>query len=122
MKQKVIRSAFFLLSVSAVFFVTLNASGQQKPLKIALTNASTIASADIVKDMSKQCPNVTVTLDSSKADYMLEASGEGHAGNGEYLKYKFTLFDRDGDALYSTSTHHLSNAVKDVCNFIKTKN
>ena len=113
-----------IASLAAVVVISVASivSAQQKSVKIALTTSSTLASADIVKDMSKQCPNTTITLDLSKADYMLEAGGEGRTGNGEFVKYKFTLFNHDGDAVYSTSTLHLGNAVKDVCSFIKKKN
>jgi hypothetical protein len=32
--------------------------------------------------------------------------------------YKFTLFRRGGDAVFSTSTHLMSNSVKDVCHYV----
>jgi hypothetical protein len=45
---------------------------------------------------------------------MLEAWGwSGH--------YKFTVFKHGGDAVFSTSTVMLSNAVKDVCHYVSSQ-
>jgi hypothetical protein len=45
---------------------------------------------------------------------MLEAWG--WSGN-----YKFTVFQKGGQAVYGTSTVLLSNAVKDVCKFVNSQ-
>ena len=90
------------------------AKEQPKPVKLVLSPATTVPTADILKNLHEKCPNVAITLDSKKSDYMLEAGGwSGH--------YKFTLFKHGGDAVYGTSTVMLSNAVKDVCHFIDTQ-
>ncbi|MHB8486303.1 MAG: hypothetical protein ACYDCM_11355 [Candidatus Acidiferrales bacterium] len=110
-----------LLGVSTLFLL-LSAPGgiaknppkdQPKPVKLVLSPASTIPTADILKNLRVKCPNVSITLDSTKSDYMLEAGG--WPGN-----YKFTMFKPGGLAVFATTTHMLSNAVKDVCGFIKT--
>ena len=85
---------------------------QPKPVKLVLSPASTIPTADILKNLRVKCPNVSITLDSTKSDYMLEAGG--WPGN-----YKFTMFKPGGQAVFATTTHILSNAVKDVCRYIK---
>jgi hypothetical protein len=33
----------------------------------------------------------------------------------EVPRYRFTLFDRAGNAIYSTSPHRFSNAINNVC-------
>ncbi len=87
------------------------ATAEAKPLRIFLSPSSTISSADIVKDLNTKCPNVSLTIDSRSSDYMLEATRwPDH--------YKFTLFRRGGDAVFSTSTHLMSNSVKDVCHYV----
>ncbi len=70
--------------------------------------------ADIMKHIVDKCPNVSFVLDSRKSDFMLEAWG--WSGN-----YKFTVFQKGGQAVYSTSTVLLSNAVKDVCKFVNSQ-
>ncbi len=90
------------------------AKEQPKSVMLVLSPASTVPTADILKNLHEKCPNVSITLDSKKSDYMLEAGGwSGH--------YKFTLFKHGGDAVYGTSTVLLSNAVKDVCGYIKAQ-
>lgn len=83
------------------------------PIKLYMSPASTVSSADIVKNLMYKCPNVTVTLNSKESDYMLEARGWPE-------HYRFTLFRKGGDAAFATSTVLLSNAVKDVCKYVNT--
>jgi len=87
---------------------------QPRPVKLVLSPASRVPTADILKNLRVKCPNVSITLDSTKSDYMLEAGG--WPGN-----YKFTMFKPGGQAVFATTTHMLSNAVKDVCHFIDTQ-
>jgi hypothetical protein len=88
---------------------------QPKQFRFFLSPASTVPSADVLKNLGNKCPNASLTLDSKKSDYMLEAGGwSGH--------YRFTVFKHGGDAVFSTSTVMLSNAVKDVCHYVNTQN
>jgi hypothetical protein len=74
------------------------------------------SSVDLLKEMSAKCVAVVLTDDRDKADYRLEA---GRAWcctpHGESRGYKFALFNKDGDAVFSTQTRELKNAVKDMC-------
>jgi len=107
MNRRVLGGALAVLGLVGVVAATAKA----KPLRIFLSPSSTISSADIVKDLNTKCPNVSLTIDSRSSDYMLEATQwPDH--------YKFTLFRRGGDAVFSTSTHLMSNSVKDVCRFV----
>jgi hypothetical protein len=90
------------------------ARAQHGPVRIYLAPSSMVYQADIVRHLGNKCPNVTLTLDSKKSDYMLDARGwSGH--------YKFTLFRHGGDAVFSTQTQMMSNSVKDVCRFINSQ-
>jgi hypothetical protein len=75
-----------------------------------------IPSGDLMKELNGRCVGVVLTDTQEKADYRLEA---GYAWcctpRGESRGYKFTLFNKDGDAISSTKTHTLGNAVKDIC-------
>lgn len=104
-----------LLSVFVVLFAcALAAAPQPKPLKLVLSPASTVPSAELLKNLGDKCPNVSLTLDSKKSDFMLEAWGwSGH--------YRFTVYRKGGEAAYSTSTVMLSNAVKDVCHYVNSQ-
>lgn len=81
------------------------------PVKIVLSPASRVPSADIMKNLQDRCPNVTLTLNSHESDYMLDARGWPQ-------HYRFTLYRKGGAAVFATSTIMLSNAVKDVCKYV----
>ena len=92
---------------------------QDTPKRIALTDKSDVPTADILKGLQKECPNVSITNDVTKSDYTLEAMKKTNFDKGtEYDRFDLTLFDRDGNAVYSTSTRRVGNAVKDVCHAI----
>jgi len=89
---------------------------QSQHIRVILVD-SDIPSAEIEKGLSEHCPDIILTRDSSKADYELQAQyipqTPASRANG------LTLFDKNGDMIFFTTTDHTGNAVKDVCNFIK---
>lgn len=102
-----------------VFLAALSgaAHGQSKPVKISLTPASTTPAGYIVEQMPRAgCPNVTVTLDVPNADYILDAKG-GIFEEEQTGRARWTLFNKNGDAVFSTTTH-TKTAVKNVCKYI----
>ena len=93
------------------------AEPQKRAVRIAFSRTSTVAGSDVRKAFAKKCPNVKLTSDPSRSDYALEAM----AGTinpvfaAETTRYRFTLFNRSGNAFYSTSPHRFSNAINNVC-------
>jgi hypothetical protein len=85
-----------------------------KPLKIFLSPASNVPKADVMKNLSDKCPNVTITLQPKESDFMVEARWM------PWGRYDFTVFKHGGDAVYGTQTTFLHNAVKDVCHYMNT--
>lgn len=102
----------------AILMLTLVGAGaafaQPRPVRIYVAPNSIVPRPEIMKHLVDKCPNVSITLDSKKSDYMLEAWG--WSGN-----YRFTVFQKGGVAVYGTSTVLLSNAVKDVCKFVNAQ-
>ncbi|HWG58285.1 MAG TPA: hypothetical protein VN661_04480 [Candidatus Acidoferrales bacterium] len=94
----------------------LNATQKPKPraLKVVLARQSTADPIQIMKHLGEKCPNVTLTTNPKRSDYMLYAGG--WPGN-----YRFMVIAHGGDTIYATETAFLSNAVKDVCNFLNSK-
>lgn len=108
-KSAGIGTAMLLVALLAVAGMAKKAP--KPPVKVLLSPASTVASADLVKYFQQRCPNVTITLAPKESNYMLEAGGwPGH--------YRFTVFRKGGDAVFATSTVFLTNAVKDVCKYV----
>jgi hypothetical protein len=103
--------------------------GQDKPVKIALSASSSTPAAFLLEAFPKfGCANVSIVLDQSKADYILEAQGGDFEGpNGSEgphpprpprAKSRYTLF-QNGTAVFGTSPVKEKNAVKDVCKFLQ---
>jgi hypothetical protein len=82
-----------------------------------LGNTSNVSAAEVGKALDKHCPQVVLTIEQQKADYLLQATNTG-AGVAR-KPYKFTLFDATSDRVFSTETSRLESAVKDVCAYIR---
>jgi hypothetical protein len=90
------------------------AHGQTQAVRLYIAPNSTVAPPDIMRNLVSKCQDTTITVDPLQSDFMLEARGA--SGN-----YKFTLFQQGGIAIYGATTVTLSNAVKDVCNFLQSQ-
>lgn len=73
--------------------------------------------AEIIKTFEERCPQVTITSDKTKADYIILLDHEGGKG---LLRNdnKVAVFSHSGTILHSGSTRSLGNAVKDACQAI----
>ncbi len=85
-----------------------------KQLKLVLAWQSTADPVQIMKHLSQECPNVTLTTNPRNSDYMLYAGGWSGG-------YRFMVIAKGGDTIYATETVLLSNAVKDVCRFLESR-
>jgi hypothetical protein len=70
--------------------------------------------AEIIKTINQRCPELTVTNNLGKADFVLTLDHEGGKGLLAH-RNKIAVFNRDGDDIFSNSTRELGNAVKDAC-------
>ena len=82
-----------------------------RPLKLLLDRQSNVDQVAILKHLGQKCPNITLTTNEDQSDYMLSAWG--WSGN-----YRFMISAKNGEKIFATETVYLSNAVKDVCNFL----
>jgi hypothetical protein len=103
--------------------------GQDKPVSIALSTASSTPAAFLLENFPKNgCANVSIVLDESKADYILEAhEGDFEGPNGSEgphpprpprPKARYTL-SRDGKVVFGTTPVREKSAVKDVCKYLQ---
>lgn len=86
-----------------------------RPLKIVLARGSNVPEVDIMKNLTDKCPNVSMTTNRDRSDYMLRAFWTPDD------RYRFEVIAKGGDSIYATKTVLLSNAVKDVCKFLNTR-
>ncbi|HUA01228.1 MAG TPA: hypothetical protein VMB02_12925 [Candidatus Aquilonibacter sp.] len=84
-----------------------------RPLKVVLSRQSNVDPVEIMKHLSQKCPNVTLTTNPRRSDFMINA--QGWSGD-----YRFMVIQHGGDPVYATETALLSNAVKDVCKYLNT--
>jgi hypothetical protein len=103
--------------------------GQDSPVKIALSPASTTPAAYLLENLpSVGCSNVSIVLDQSQADFILEAQGgnfEGaHGSEGPHgprpprPKARYTL-SKNGAVVFETAPIKEKSAVKDLCKYLK---
>ena len=74
--------------------------------------------AEIVKTFGERCPDLTVTNNKEKANYVVILDHEGGKGALSH-KNRVAVFNRDGDSIFSHSTMSLGNSVKDACAAIR---
>lgn len=84
-----------------------------RPLKLVMARQSTVDAVEIIKHLSERCPNVSITTNPKRSDYMLYAGWRGN--------YRLMVIAHGGDTIYATETTLLSNAVKDVCRFLNSQ-
>jgi hypothetical protein len=114
-----------IFAVLALLFFTSVISAQDTK-RVILSPKSTISTSEIAEGFEKACPNVLVTEDPAKADYVLEAAENVRFSNGDSMRqWHFTLLSKDGDVLFTThpkvSFHKYEHHFKDTCEFINGK-
>src|SRR6266446_1872393 len=70
--------------------------------------------AEIIKTINQRCPELTVTNNLGRSDFVIVLDHEGSKGPLAH-RNKIAVFNRDGDDIFSNSTRELGNAVKDAC-------
>jgi hypothetical protein len=112
MKKIIISFAILVFAVATAY---AGPDPVGKPLKLVMARQSNVPSVDVMKNLSEKCPNVTITTNPQRSDFMLYAIWTPDD------RYRFEVIAKGGDSLYATKTVLLSNAVKDVCHFLNTR-
>ena len=99
------------------------AEPQKRPLRIAFSSTSTLMASEIRKAFAETCPNLRLTSDPLRSDYAVEAMAGtiNRAFPAEVTRYRFTVFNRAGNAFYSTAPHQFSKAINNVCIAIESQ-
>jgi len=94
---------------------------------VILSAKSNLDTASVSEGFAKYCPNVVVTENEAKADYVLEASSRTQYSDGDsYSRWHFTLLNKDGDVLMTTHPeahfrHRFKHHFESVCKYINGK-
>jgi hypothetical protein len=111
-----------VVAIICLFSTVLLAEQNQK--RIFLSPKSNITTSEVAEGFAKNCPNVVLTQNEDKADYLLEAAETVRANEGTtHRKWHFTLMNKDGDVLITTHPEmHWGNQTKhhfqSVCKYI----
>jgi hypothetical protein len=98
----------------AQLFAQRAAQPAGRQMKVVLARQSTADPIEIMKHLSQNCPNITITTNPKTSDYMLYAGGWSGG-------YRFMVIAKGGDTIYATETVLLSSAVKNVCKFLDAR-
>jgi hypothetical protein len=118
LKEPIVKRLLLVVLMAAVPVVA------QAPVKhIMLSPKSNLDTASVSEGFAKYCPNVLVTENEGKADYILEAVEKTTYEDGDSSKkWHFTLLSKDGDILMTThpkmSLPKYKHHFQDVCKFI----
>ena len=110
-----------------VLALILTASVAQTTKHVILSPKSNLDTASVSEGFAKYCPNVVVTENEAKADYVLEASSKTTFSEGDsFSHWHFTLLSKDGDVLMTTHperhfTHKFKHHFESVCEYINGK-
>jgi hypothetical protein len=73
---------------------------------------------EIIKTLGERCPELIVTNQPQRANYILTLDHEGGKGLLR-VRNKVVVFDRNGDGVFSDSTLTLGEGVQRACNGIR---
>jgi hypothetical protein len=83
---------------------------------LALIGGTSPESVEVMKTFAKQCPDVVVTANREKADFLVRLDHEGINPTTPFVHgNKLAVFNKDQDLVLSNSTRLLGNAVKEAC-------
>ena len=89
---------------------------------LLVSGGNTPENVEVMKNFSQLCPQVVVTANRDKAEYVIRLDHEGANPTTPFVRgNKVAVFNKDEDLVYSGSTRLLSNAVKDACAAIVRK-
>ena len=114
----------FMVSVGITLLLGTALLAQQNTKRIYLSSKSNITTSEVAEGFGKYCPNIVLTQNEAKADYVLEAAETVSAHEGTtHERWHFTLMNANGDILMTTHPEfHFGKVVKHhfeaVCKFV----
>jgi hypothetical protein len=105
-----------LLALAVFLVCVANTAQSQTPAtkRVMLSPKSNLDTASVSEGFAKYCPNVVVTENEAKADYVLKAVNKTTYSDGDSASHwHFTLMNKDGDVLMTTHPEqHFKDNVK----------
>ena len=87
---------------------------------LAFTGGTSPQNVEVMKTFIQRCPEVIVTSNRDKADYIVRLDREEPNPTTPFVRgNKVAIFNKDEDLIYGHSTRLLGNAVKGACAAIR---
>ena len=95
--------------------LTGKADGEVKGA-LSYTGATSSENVEVMKTFQKRCPDVLITSNKEKADFVVRLDREGPSPMTPFVRgNKVAVFDKNGDLVFTDSTRLLPAAVKGAC-------
>ena len=76
-------------------------------------------SMEVTKDLQKDCPGATITINQANADYIIMMNRESKKNRGLLRSNsQIQVANKEGDVIGTNATRTVGNAAKDACNLI----
>ena len=86
---------------------------------LTVTGLTTPQNLEVIRNFGRLCPNVVVTSNREKADFVVRLDHEElNPWTPFFRGNKLAVFNKDEDLILSTSTRFLRNVVKAACGAI----
>ena len=115
-----------MIAILGIFGAACFVFGAAPAKRLMLSPKSNLDLATVSEGFAKSCPNVTMTENETKADYILEAINQQTYSDGNSSSHwHFTLLNKDGDVLMTTHPEiHFKGRFKhhfeSVCKYINS--
>ncbi|MCP5116950.1 MAG: hypothetical protein GY953_39505 [bacterium] len=104
------------LTESGALLLSGDAAVGDEQGKLSLTGGSSRRLIEVMRTFTKRCPELQITSNRDKADYIARFDHEGANPTTPFVRgNKVAIFDNTEDLIYSHSTRLLRNAVKGAC-------
>ena len=100
----------------ARIFLTESGAVQISGKEMHFSGPTSSESIEVMRAFQRYCPEVAITNDKAKADFVVRLDREGPSPVTPFVRgNKAAVFNRDADLVYSQSSRTLAPAVKGVC-------
>ena len=104
------------ITESRALNLTNDAAAGDAKSALSFTGGNTPQSLDVIKSFTQRCPEVIVTGDREKAEYVVRLDHEAINPTTPFVRgNKVAVFDKSSDLVYTSSTRILGSVVKGAC-------
>ena len=113
--DEIAKPRIFITESGAVQLSADGSAGEAQGF-VEVSGGTSRRNIEVMKAFTQRCPQVTITSNRSKADYVVRVDSPGVNPTTPFVRgNKVAIFDRNEDLIFSDSTKLLKNAVAHSC-------